>query len=241
MSLSETIVSVDGMMGAVSQLGEPRGALAEMIPEVAPCAGLVAVADCHEDRVMLAAHASRMSSTLGRRTKAPCPCCDQIRPSERSRAIASRTTLRLTPKVWASACSVGSWSPTFSRPWAISREMELATRVDRCGPRLTLFQRHRSPLPAAGRCPPISIRQVRAAIETAGLEHQARRIFGRLPCSENRIENRDLPRLMRDAQKRHGYSEGLPPRSLLPLDLAHWQSSGHVLSLRSQCRTLSQP
>ena len=71
-------------------------------------------------------------------TKAPRPCCDQMRPSERSLAIASRTTLRLTPKVVASACSVGNWSPGFSRPCAISREIELATSVDRCGPRLTL-------------------------------------------------------------------------------------------------------
>ena len=42
------------------------------------------------------------------------------------------------PEVVASACSVGSWSPGFSRPCAISRVIELATSVERCGPRLTL-------------------------------------------------------------------------------------------------------
>src|SRR5260370_41798870 len=71
-------------------------------------------------------------------TKAPRPWRDQTRPSDRSRAMASRTTLRLTPKVLESACSVGSCSPGFRRPCAISREIELATRVGRCGPRLTL-------------------------------------------------------------------------------------------------------
>ncbi len=49
-------------------------------------------------------------------TNAPTPWRVSTSPSLRSCAIASRTTDRLTPSVFASTCSVGRRSPGFSRP-----------------------------------------------------------------------------------------------------------------------------
>ena len=57
----------------------------------------------------------------GASTKAPTPWRASIMPSARNWAIASRTTLRLTPNFSASCCSVGSRAPGLKSPDSISR------------------------------------------------------------------------------------------------------------------------
>src|SRR5258706_1694544 len=77
--------------------------------------------------------ASRRSEGCARisTTKTPAPWRERTMPSARNRAIASRTTLRLTSKMPASSCSVGRRSPGFSRPSRIWPEIRRATCTGR--------------------------------------------------------------------------------------------------------------
>jgi hypothetical protein len=63
----------------------------------------------------------------GDSTKAPSPCRASMTPSARSCATASRTTLRLTPKLSASCCSVGSRMPGLKSPASMPRLISSAT------------------------------------------------------------------------------------------------------------------
>jgi len=65
----------------------------------------------------------------GDSTKAPSPCRASTMPSARSWATASRTTLRLTPNVSASCCSVGSRAPGLKSPASMPRLISWATRL----------------------------------------------------------------------------------------------------------------
>lgn len=63
-------------------------------------------------------------------TNMPRPCCGITNPAERRRAIASRTTVRLTSYSAHSSASVGSCAPGFSAPEAIFSDRLSQTRVE---------------------------------------------------------------------------------------------------------------
>jgi hypothetical protein len=80
----------------------------------------------------------KVAVSFGLTTYVPAPCRDCTTPSERRPAIASRTTLRLTPKRADNTISVGMRSPSRSRPAAISAVIPAATREGDWGARMNV-------------------------------------------------------------------------------------------------------